>query len=75
LTLTPDLALKRAMKGLRTLLERFANGKSIDRIIDTGNTLVEDGRQDEELREWFRKIEMYVRKVFLVPTTRELELT
>jgi hypothetical protein len=32
---------------------------------DTGNTLVEDGRQDEELSEWFRKIDTYARKVFL----------
>jgi hypothetical protein len=64
-TLKFDPALKRATKELRMFLGRFANGKSIGTIIDTGNALMEDGRQGEELSEWFWKIDVYVHKVFL----------
>jgi hypothetical protein len=62
-TLTSDPALKEATKELRTLLERFANEKSIDMIIDARNALVEDGRKEEELMDWFRKVDVYARKV------------
>jgi hypothetical protein len=57
--------LKQATKELRTLSERFANRKSIDTIIDAGNALVEDGRQDAEFRDWFKNVDAYIRKVFL----------
>lgn len=62
-TITSDPALKQATTELRTLLERFANGKSIDVVIDAGNALVEDGKKDEEFREWFKKVDKYIRKV------------
>jgi hypothetical protein len=58
LTGTSD-PLKKATKELRTF---FGNGKSIDTIIDAGNALAEDGSQDE-FRECFRKVDVYIRKV------------
>ena len=52
------------MAELRTLLERFANGKKLDDVIDAINALVEDSRRDPGLREWFKSVDVYIRKVF-----------
>ncbi|KAA1478008.1 hypothetical protein DENSPDRAFT_867808 [Dentipellis sp. KUC8613] len=64
---TGDPALKTATTELRTLLERFANGQSMDSIFDAINRLVEDTRNDEEFRNWFRGVDSYVRKILLEP--------
>lgn len=51
------------MAELRTLLERFANYKSLDIIIDAINALVDDTRRDQGLSEWFQSVDTYIRKV------------
>jgi len=65
--LTGDEALKAAFYELRTLLERFANGRSLDVILDAVNLLSDDARDDEELRSWFHSVDAYIRKVLLEP--------
>jgi len=67
-----DPALKQATKELRTLLERFANNQSIDPIIDAFNVLSDDATRDPKLREWFKEIDSYIRKVCILPTIRTL---
>ncbi|RPD56928.1 hypothetical protein L226DRAFT_573722 [Lentinus tigrinus ALCF2SS1-7] len=62
-----DGALNQATYELRTLLERFANGKSLGMIGDAMQTLYNDAQQDEELRNWFRSVDAYTRKVLLDP--------
>ncbi|KAJ2922652.1 hypothetical protein H1R20_g14446, partial [Candolleomyces eurysporus] len=59
--------LNLALSELRTLLERFANNTSLSLIIDPINVLIDDGRRDPELREWFSKLNTYVRRVLLEP--------
>lgn len=54
-----------AIAELRTLLERFANNKSMDIVIDAINALIDDTRRDQSLREWFKSIDVYIRKVSL----------
>ena len=61
--LTEDSTLKQATSELRTLLERFANGQSLDTIGDAMQTLYQDAQKDEELRTWFKSVDDYVRKV------------
>jgi Family of unknown function (DUF5923) len=56
--------LNLAIAELRTLLERFANYKSLDVIIDAIDALIDDTDRDEGLREWFMSIDVYIRKVF-----------
>jgi hypothetical protein len=59
--------LNLAIAELRTLLERFANNKSLDLIIDAINALVDDTHRDQGLREWFKSIDVYIRKILLDP--------
>jgi hypothetical protein len=51
------------MAELRTLLERFANDKLLDIVIDAINALTDDARRDQSLREWFKSVDVYIRKV------------
>ena len=53
------------MAELRTLLERFANYKLMDIVVDAINALVDDTRRDQGLRDWFKSIDVYIRKVFI----------
>lgn len=59
--------IKRATFELRTLLERFANNKTMDGIFSAMDALIDDSRRDEELRVWFRSVDTYMRKVLLQP--------
>ncbi|KAF9560678.1 hypothetical protein CPC08DRAFT_665210 [Agrocybe pediades] len=52
---------------LRTILERFANGQSMDMITDAIDALADDASRDQALREWFEAVDLYVRKVLLEP--------
>lgn len=61
--LASDGSLQQATSELRTLLERFANGMSMDVIGDAMHALWEDAQKDEELRDWFRSVDAYLRKV------------
>jgi len=60
-----DGGLKTATSELRTLLERFANGQSMDIIFDAANILIDDAHRDEDLRNWFKDLNAYIRKVLL----------
>ena len=62
-----DPALSQATRELRTLLERFANGKSMGQIKDAVDVLYDDANRDEELRNWFKSVNQYARKVLLQP--------
>ncbi|CAE7147721.1 unnamed protein product [Rhizoctonia solani] len=64
---TSDPSLRLATRELRTLLERFANGQSMDPILNATGALWDDAQKDEDLRAWFRKMDEYVRKVLLEP--------
>jgi hypothetical protein len=63
------------MSELRTLLERFANGKNMDIVFDAANALIDDAKKDEELRTWFTDLNSYVRKVRLPFRTFSLLIT
>ncbi|KAI0275464.1 hypothetical protein BC834DRAFT_840264 [Gloeopeniophorella convolvens] len=52
---------------IRTLLERFANGQSMDIFFDAVNNLIDDANKDEEFRQWFQSVDSYSRKVLLEP--------
>lgn len=58
-------SMQQAVSELRTLLERFANGMSLGVIGDAMQALYRDAQQDEDLKEWFRSVDRYVRKVLL----------
>jgi len=62
-----DSSLKQAARELRTLLERFANGRSMDQIKDAVDALYDDANRDEDLRNWFKQVNQYSRKVLLQP--------
>lgn len=64
---TQDPDLKQATRELRTLLQRFANGRSIDQIKDAIDALYDDAHRDEDLRNWFKQVDQYARKVLLQP--------
>lgn len=55
--------MKLPVTELRTLLERFANGTSMDIMFDTVNVLIDDARRDDGLRHWFQSVDAYIRKV------------
>ncbi|EMD37684.1 hypothetical protein CERSUDRAFT_105609 [Gelatoporia subvermispora B] len=65
--LTSDPALQQSMSELRTLLERFANGQSLDQIGNAMRALYEDSQNDEGLRHWFHDVDAYIREVLLQP--------
>lgn len=57
--------MQTALSELRTLLERFADGQTMDGIFDAINVLIDDTRRDPELRDWFANVDTYMRKVLL----------
>ena len=65
--LAKDPALHQATKEIRTLLERFANGQSLEIIINAIDGLIQDARHDEDFRHWFSSVDAYSRKVLLEP--------
>lgn len=62
-----DPALRQASTELRTLLERFANGRSMEGIEDASRALYEAAQKDEGLRNWFRDFDDFIRKTLLEP--------
>lgn len=48
---------------LKTLLERFANGTSFDDTIEAVNQIYRDADNDRELRDWFKSLDTYIRKI------------
>lgn len=63
LIFTKNEALKAATGELRELLERFANGHSMNGIFDACHALIDDARRDEEFRDWFHRLDTFIRKV------------
>jgi hypothetical protein len=57
-----DDALTTAEADLRTLLERFANNTSFDDLIESINQIYKDADNDPELRNWFQRINRFIRK-------------
>jgi len=58
-----DTALQTAEADLKTLLERFANGTSSDDLIESINQIYKDADRDPELKNWFKRLDTYFRKV------------
>jgi hypothetical protein len=47
---------------IKTLIERFANGTSSDDLFDSIDQIYRDANQDPELKNWFKKMDAYIRK-------------
>ncbi|KAK3940348.1 hypothetical protein QBC46DRAFT_364132 [Diplogelasinospora grovesii] len=56
------VGLAQAEGDLKTLIERFANGTSTDDLWDSINTIYGDADRDEELRNWFKAMNRYIRR-------------
>ncbi|KZT08513.1 uncharacterized protein LAESUDRAFT_724022 [Laetiporus sulphureus 93-53] len=65
--LTSDSNIQRATYEFRTLLERFANGVSLDIVGDAMRALYQDSQNDEGLRHWFHDVNEYVRECLMSP--------
>ncbi|CAD6439741.1 1b4ce218-86a6-4313-b594-c740c4f9975a [Sclerotinia trifoliorum] len=57
-----DTSLRTAERDLKTLIERFANYTSIDDFIDSINVIYRDADRDEELKNWFKQMDTFIRK-------------
>lgn len=55
-------ANKATLTKLKTLIERFANSTSMDDLFDALNQIYRDADQDPELKNWFKRMDKYVRK-------------
>ena len=62
-----DPAFSQAWQEMSVLLSRFANGRTLDGVIDAVNQLYVDGQNDPELRKWFNQLSDYVRRTLLEP--------
>ncbi|GAA5906426.1 uncharacterized protein JCM6883_004476 [Sporobolomyces salmoneus] len=62
-----DTNYQRAQNELRTLLERFANGASMQGIFDAVDQLYTDAKNDSELRSWFHELNTYIRQCLQEP--------
>jgi len=62
-----DPHVSNATDGFRALLERFANGKSMDGIVNALDQIYTDAQNDGELRKWFSQMNNYVHQVLLEP--------
>ncbi|KAI0324999.1 hypothetical protein GY45DRAFT_1375112 [Cubamyces sp. BRFM 1775] len=62
--LTSDPNLQTSM---HALLERFANGRSLDTIGDAMRALYDAAQQDKRLRHWFRDVDEFVHEALLQP--------
>src|SRR5271168_4426617 len=50
------------LTGLKTLIERFANGTSTNDLFDSINMIYRDADKDPELKSWFKNVDAYIRK-------------
>ncbi|GAA6017008.1 hypothetical protein JCM10207_001455 [Rhodosporidiobolus poonsookiae] len=62
-----DSDFQQARYELQTLMERFANGQSMQGIFDAVDQLYTDSQNDGELRAWFRELNHYVRQCLQEP--------
>lgn len=61
--ITKDNHVKTAQQDLKTLIERFANYTSMDDFFDALNDLYADADRDPELKNYFKSINGYIRRV------------
>ncbi|TFA99389.1 hypothetical protein CCMA1212_008698 [Trichoderma ghanense] len=57
--------LSAAEEDLRTLIERFANGTSTEDLWQSISQIYRDADRDQELRDWFKQVDTYIRKCLL----------
>jgi hypothetical protein len=57
--------LSAAEEDLRTLIERFANGTSTEDLWQSIGQIYRDADKDQELRDWFKQVDTYIRKCLL----------
>ncbi|TIB69078.1 hypothetical protein E3Q08_03579 [Wallemia mellicola] len=62
-----DQNVKGAANDLRTVLERFANGRSASPIFDAFHNLITTFANDKEISAWFERLIEYIRKLVLEP--------
>ncbi|ODN78898.1 hypothetical protein L202_04426 [Cryptococcus amylolentus CBS 6039] len=62
-----DPGITDAVTQFRVLLERFANGQSIEPILNALDQVYTDIQNDSELRSWFSTFNEYIHKVLLEP--------
>ena len=62
-----DPGISQAVNGFRTLLERFANGKSVNGMISALDNIYQDAQNDPELRNYFTRVNDYVHRALLEP--------
>lgn len=66
-SLTSESNISRAHKSFRRVLERFANGRPTQPIIDALDVLYNDCAKDPELKNYFKSIDTYVRRCIKEP--------
>lgn len=62
-----DSQYQDATRQFRTLLERFANGVSMQPMIDSVDQLYKDADNDQELRQWWSHVNNFIHKALLEP--------
>lgn len=62
-----DPQYNQASLEFRALLERFANGQSMQPLWDAIDQMYTDAREDEGLRNWYHRANEYIHKVLLEP--------
>lgn len=63
--LTSEPNINQATWQFRTLLERFANGKSMDGMQNALDQIYTDSREDPELRKWFTRVNEFIHRALL----------
>ena len=59
---TKDSNAQKAQVELKTLLENFADGTSMDDMFDAADDLIEDANNDEEFNKWGKRLHHFIRK-------------
>lgn len=62
-----DPSIANATIQFRTLIERFANGKSMDGMQNALEQIYHDAENDSELRNWWSSLNDYVHRCLLEP--------
>lgn len=56
-----------AESSFRRLIERFANGRSTQPMFDALDQIYTDAKNDPELKDWFQRLDTYIRRVLQEP--------
>ena len=60
-----DSNLQKAQTELKTLLENFADGASMDDMLDAADALISDANNDPEFSRWAKHLDQFIRKCLL----------